>query len=94
MHETRREDGTARPYTARGQVNCGGVDGTRGYDHGGALKQGAGTCVKGPYMGRAENLVPCNGHARMRSGAEQVTDRQMYGGAVHGTSGDAHGGAV
>ena len=76
----------------RGKVHCGAVHGTGGYAHGGSLTQEAGTCVAGSCAGRAGSLVPCNGKRVVRDGAEHGTDPHMYGGAVHATSGDAHGG--
>ena len=39
VHATRREDCTARPYTARGQVHCGAVHGTGGQAHAGAVQR-------------------------------------------------------
>ena len=49
VHETRREDCTARPYTARGQVHCGAVHGTGGQAHAGAVQRTIWWCVAGPH---------------------------------------------
>ena len=97
VHETRREDCTARPYTARGQVHCGAVHGTGGQAHAGAVQRTIWWCVAGPHteqvgMGMAR-LCMERGVSIPRLGRTQ-TGGKVHCGALHGTGGYAHGGAT
>ena len=97
VHATRREDCTARPYTARGQVHCGAVHGTGGQAHAGAVQRTIWWCVAGPHteqvgMGMAR-LCMERGVSIPRLGRTQ-TGGKVHCGALHGTGGYAHGGAT
>ena len=97
VHETRREDCSARPYTARGQVHCGAVHGTGGQAHAGAVQRTIWWCVAGPHteqvgMGMAR-LCMERGVSIPRLGRTQ-TGGKVHCGALHGTGGYAHGGAT
>ena len=95
VHSTRRDDCAARPYTYRGKSALRGR--TRNWRVGsrrGHARRRPGRATRGCAWDVRRTWCRATGNRVVRGGAAHGTDPQMYDGTVHGTSGDAHGGAV
>ena len=90
LHSTRREDCAARPYTARGQVRCGGVLRVGGQAHSGAVQRTIGWCVVGQrteHVGKRMTELCMERRVRIPRLGRSQTGCKVHCGAVHGTGG-------
>ena len=95
VHSTRRDDCAARPYTYRGKSALRGR--TRNWrvrSRRGHARIGPGRASRDRARDVWRTWCRATGKTVVRGGAAHGTDPQVYGGDVHATSGDAHGGAV